>query len=110
MVMVDVTAETNGAPWNRIERALALLDHPRRYYVFFYLRDRIHPIEVDALASRVAEWERTQLDRHAERREVGTALASTHLPMLAEAGVIEYDPETGTVGWREEPTRGGRDR
>lgn len=108
--MVDVTAETNGMPWSRIERASALLDHPRRYYVFFYLRDRTHPIGVDALAARVAEWERTHLDRRIERREVGAALASTHLPMLAEAGVIEYDSEASIVGWREEPTRGGRDR
>lgn len=99
--MVDATPKADEEPWSGIERAAPLLSHVRRYYVFFYLRNRDDPIDIEALAARLADWERTRLDRRVERGEVGNTLAPTRLPMLAEADVIEYDADAGVAGWAE---------
>ena len=71
-----------------------LLSSHRRRYVIHYCKREDEPVTVSDLAEHVAARE---LDKpveeltSAERKRVYTSLQQTHLPTLAEAGMIEYD-------------------
>lgn len=70
-----------------------LLASARRRAVLRYLAGRPGDlVSVADLADRLASGEPT-----ASRREVATSLHHVHLPKLADAGVIRYDPERWRV-------------
>jgi hypothetical protein len=75
-----------------------LLSNHRRRYVIHFCKQQEGPVEVGELAEQVAAWENDktveEID-HAERKRVYTSLQQTHLPTLADAGMILY--ENGTV-------------
>ncbi|WP_435346340.1 DUF7344 domain-containing protein [Haloarchaeobius sp. HRN-SO-5] len=71
--------------------AFTTLSDPHRRYVLYYLTQHDTPVDLDALATRVAAWssdttpaavERTTVDR------VRTELYHAHLPKLEELGVV----------------------
>ena len=65
--------------------------------------DGASELSVELLADELADHGETQTDggtRADGRRTVEVALCHVHLPRLADAGVIDYDREAGTV----EPT------
>ncbi len=77
-----------------------LLSSPRRRYILYYLRQSEEAVELTTLAEQVAAWENeTDVDNitEQERKRVYVSLYQTHIPRLDEAGVIEYDKDSGMV-------------
>jgi len=79
-----------------------LANRRRRYAIHMIERDG-GPIELGAMAERIAAWENDQRLAEVtstERKRVYTALQQLHLPKMDEVGVVEFDKDRGTV----EPT------
>lgn len=77
-----------------------ILSNSRRRYVLYYLRQETEPIQLTTLAEHVAAWENeTDVESlgDQERKRVYVSLYQTHIPKLAEIGLVEYDKEAGTV-------------
>ncbi|WP_318571112.1 DUF7344 domain-containing protein [Salinigranum marinum] len=87
---------------NQLTRDLVfdLLSSPRRRYLIYYLRTEGRTVKLTELADEVAAWEYESpvedLDKQ-QRKRVYVSLYQTHVPKLAEAGLIEYDPDTGEI-------------
>lgn len=82
------------------DRVFDILSSPRRRYVLHYLRTEESPIELTALAEEVAAWENdTTVEKLSsqDRKRVYVSLYQTHIPKLSEAGLIEYDSDSGDV-------------
>jgi len=77
-----------------------ILSSPRRRYVLYYLRTTGKTVKLTDLAEQVAAWE-NETDPEAiteqQRKRVYVSLYQTHVPRLAEAGVIQYDKESGDI-------------
>ena len=76
-----------------------VLMNARRRYVLHFLGQQ-SPIRLGELAELVAAAERgTTVDQlgSKERKSVYTSLYQSHLPKLAETGVIKYDRNRGTI-------------
>jgi hypothetical protein len=80
-----------------------LSNHRRRYAVHVMKREDAERLEIGPMAEQIAAWENevelAEVD-YAERKRVYTALQQQHLPMMDDAGVVEFDKDRGTV----EPT------
>jgi hypothetical protein len=78
-----------------------ILSNPRRRYVLYHLRQEGEPVQLTTLAEHVAAWE-NETDvaslNDQQRKRVYVSLYQTHVPKLADAGIIEYDKEEGVVG------------
>lgn len=77
-----------------------LLSSPRRRYVLYHLKEAEEPVELTTLAEQVAAWENeTSVEEitEQERKRVYVSLYQTHIPRLAESGVVNYDKESGMV-------------
>ena len=75
----------------------------RRRYALYYLNERSGAAPLEAVARRVAAWEAgTTPDDVAEARirSVYESLERTHVPRLAAAGLVSYDPASDTVAAR----------
>jgi len=82
------------------DRVFDILSSPRRRYVLYFLRTEESPIQLTDLAEHVAAWENdTTVEELSsqQRKRVYVSLYQTHLPKLAEAGLVEYDDESGEV-------------
>ncbi|NHN59315.1 MULTISPECIES: helix-turn-helix transcriptional regulator [Halorussus] len=83
----------------RIDRVCRALAHPLRRELLCLLSGRDdHVAEFEELLDRMDD---PPADRSAERLEA--AAHHEHLPLLREAGLVEYDPRTGTVRYRDPP-------
>ena len=81
-----------------------ILSNSRRRYVLYYLRQESEPIQLVDLAEHVAAWENeTDVEslREQERKRVYVSLYQTHIPKLADTGLVKYDKEAGTVALTE---------
>ena len=77
-----------------------ILSSSRRRYVLYCLQEVDGPMEVTDLAEQIAAWENdTEISELSpqERKRVYVSLYQTHVPKLANAGVVEYDEDAGTV-------------
>lgn len=84
-----------------------ILSSPRRRYVLYFLRTTDEPVQLTDLAEQVAAWENdTEPENITEqqRKRVYVSLYQTHIPRLDEAGVIEYDKESGNIALSEDAT------
>lgn len=80
-----------------IDAVLGLLANPRRRILLLYFVNQLSDAaDVDDLCEFVHRWE-AESDGEVSRDEIRDALRDTHLPTLADAGVIEYDEETAIV-------------
>jgi len=82
------------------DRIFDILSSPRRRYVLYFLRTEQSPIQLTDLAEHVAAWENdtTVEDLSTQQRKrVYVSLYQTHLPKLSEAGLVEYDDDSGAV-------------
>lgn len=76
-----------------------LLGSQRRRWVLRYLKDE-GKTDLGDLAGQIAAWENeTSIERVAypQRKRTYTSLQQTHLPALAEAGVVEFEADRGVV-------------
>jgi DNA-binding transcriptional ArsR family regulator len=77
-----------------------ILSNSRRRYVLYYLRETGEPVELGELAEELAAWENDtpveELTKQ-ERKRVYVSLYQTHIQKLSEAGIVEYDQDTGMV-------------
>jgi hypothetical protein len=97
-----------------------LLISPRRRFILYYLHDLpVGETTLNDLSAEVGAWEYgkpvEELTRQ-ERKRIYVSLYQTHVPTLAEAGIIAYDSESGDIaltdhinefgpylGWEEPP-------
>lgn len=84
-----------------------LLSSPRRRYVLYYLRQEDEPVELTELAEYVAAWE-NETDPEditsQQRKRVYVSLYQTHIPKLDEAGIIDYDQDSGMITLTDQAT------
>jgi len=77
-----------------------ILSSPRRRYVLYYLRTVDEPVKLTDLAEQVAAWENESDPEEIteqERKRVYVSLYQTHIPRLDNAGIIEYNKESGDI-------------
>lgn len=74
-----------------LERICKILSHPTRRTLLRQLRN-VETTTVRAAAGSLAEAERIE-----EVERVETMLHHVHLPKMADAGILDYDPETGAI-------------
>ena len=85
-----------------------VLANRRRRFTVHALEGSDGPMELGELAEKIAAWENGIEEGHVsydERKRVYTALQQSHLPMMDENDVIEFDKNRGVV----EPTPALRD-
>ena len=85
--------------------AFDALKHSHRRYVLYHLSDRSEGASVGELAERIADWEAEaagEANGITDRERIAVALHHTHLPKLAEIGLIEHDRERDCITRREE--------
>jgi len=77
-----------------------VLSSPRRRYLLYYLRTVGGAAELNEIAQQVAAWENgievERIERQ-QRKRVYVSLYQSHVPRLAEVGIIEYDADAGVV-------------
>ena len=98
----DPTDEEESAPLSDDE-LFEVLSNRRRRYTVHALEDTESAAEIGDVAEQVAAWEYdVDVDEvsYDERKRVYTALQQSHLPMMDDAGVVDYDKNRGVV----EPT------
>jgi predicted transcriptional regulator len=77
-----------------------VLSNRRRRYAVHALKREHGPVELGDVAEQVAAWEYdvdVEQVSYDERKRVYTALQQSHLPMMDNAGVVEFDKNRGTV-------------
>ncbi|MCU4741759.1 hypothetical protein OB955_17660 [Halobacteria archaeon AArc-m2/3/4] len=82
-----------------LDVAFTLLSDSRRRYLLYRLDDS-DSMTTEELSLEIAAWERdvpVESVREDDRKRVETTLVHTHLPRLADHGILERDSETGTV-------------
>lgn len=87
--------------------AFDILSSPRRRYVLYYLRTLDEAVKLTDLAEQVAAWENdTQPEKitEQERKRVYVSLYQTHIPRLADAGIVDYDKESGLITLADDAT------
>lgn len=88
-----------------LEVIFSCLTNPKRRFVLYYLQDR-EIVTVDELAEQVAGWETETPPAEVEtehRERIAEELVHTHLPRLADALFIEYDPRSNTIRYTDPP-------
>lgn len=82
------------------DTVFSVLSNERRRQVLRRLRTEPSGSTIGELSSRIAAWENdVDVDAvtYKQRKRVYTSLHQTHLPTLADAGLVEYDRDRGTV-------------
>lgn len=105
-----LSAVLDGSDREAADRLFRALANPRRRSVLAILTDRDDAVSVGALAAALASRESDGSNGGADGdREVDAVridLVHVHLPALADAGIIAYDPRQGTVaGLSDSPDR-----
>ena len=83
--------------YNPIFRALAN-EHRRR--ILQYVVNADEPVTVEGVAIQLTEWEDELTilgNADVKNEEVEAALYHVHLPEMAEAGLLEYDPSSEEI-------------
>lgn len=83
----------------------SVLSNERRRQVLRHLHERPGGSDIRELSQQLAAWENDvspEAVTYKQRKRVYTSLHQTHLPALAEAGVVEYDRDRGTVNLTEQ--------
>lgn len=79
-----------------------LLTHPHRRYILYYLTRECERVEIETLATAIAEWDGGHTaDRRTAHTDVEIGLRHMHLPKLADAGTVTFDADTGCIELRE---------
>ena len=100
----EPTATSDGGH-SLTERIFGALANKRRRYVLYYLQDHNH-MDVETLAHQIAAWEEDLPIEDVPEdvyESVLTNLLHSHLPKLADYGLIEYDARSGTIRYTDVP-------
>jgi hypothetical protein len=85
-----------------------LLSERRRRYALYALTGIEDGLaDVETLADEVALWEARTSDAkltESLRQEIADGLRETHLPLLAEADIVEHDDRSDAVRYWQQPT------
>ena len=84
----------NSPTSRQLDQIFELLRHPHRRYALRHLRNESTPIGTELLAKHIAKRE---VDGIEHIRRVHTALYHTHLPKLADAGIVTFASQRGDV-------------
>lgn len=85
----------------RFDACLQLVADRRRRRVIQHLRREADgTTSIDELVDQLYRRSATDTDRRVDREQFTIQLYHAHLPTLAEHGVVEYDPDRGTVQYR----------
>lgn len=88
----------------RLSELFHVLSNSRRRYVLHYLANNSFVTDIRSLAIQVAKWEVGESDTTDERIEsVRTSLIHSHLPKLADYGIITFDTDSSLVELTEKP-------
>jgi DNA-binding transcriptional ArsR family regulator len=82
------------------DTVFSVLSNERRRQVLRHLYERPGGSDIRELSQQLAAWENDvalEAVTYKQRKRVYTSLHQTHLPALAEAGVVDYDRDRGTV-------------
>lgn len=84
---------------SELNQTFELLTHPYRRYVLYYLTKESEVVGIDTLATAIGKWDgdHTGTDRTNNTKEAKTALHHTHLPKLADAGIITFGPNKDSI-------------
>jgi len=77
-----------------------VLSNRRRRYAVHALKGMDSAAELGDVAEQVAAWEYgvdVEQVSYEERKRVYTALQQSHLPMMDDAGVVDFDKNRGTI-------------
>lgn len=91
--MLGITASGRSASLTT-DVVFRVLSNRRRRYTLHYLLQRGTAVKMRTLTEQIAAWEYeipTDAVTHDQRKRVYTALRQTHLPMMADSGVIDYN-------------------
>jgi DNA-binding transcriptional ArsR family regulator len=86
------------------DTVFSVLSNQRRRHVLRCLRDEPDGSNIRDLSRQIAAWENdvsVEEITYKQRKRVYTSLHQTHLPKLADSGVIDYDRDRGTVALTE---------
>ncbi|MBZ6496188.1 DUF7344 domain-containing protein [Natrinema longum] len=91
-----------GPHTSRLTETFDLLSHPYRRYVLYYLTRESEAVGIDTLAAVIANWDGdgTKTPPGSGRRDVETALRHTHLPKLADAGIVLFGTNADAIEFR----------
>ncbi|MCL9812844.1 DUF7344 domain-containing protein [Natranaeroarchaeum aerophilus] len=67
----------------------------RRRHALYYLTEQVGTISLHELSDALTVWEAVDGEHHHQR--IATGLYHRHLPKLADAGVLRYDPDADTI-------------
>lgn len=82
------------------ETVFDILSNQRRRHTLHYLLREDRPVELRELSTQISAWENGVTPEeisHQERKRVYTALRQTHLPKMADEGVLEYHKSRGVI-------------
>lgn len=91
---------TSVTPVLELDEVFAALGHPRRRYLVYTLANGESEVALPELAAKIAAWERdipTDAVSEEARRRVHTSLYHSHVPKLADLGVIEHVEAEGIL-------------
>lgn len=99
-MQLSVREDSGGDSGRQFEEQLFdVLSNERRRFAVYAMSGR-EEIDLGKLARTIAAWETEKPESQvssAERKRVYTALQQSHLPRLAEAGLIEYDDRASVI-------------
>ncbi|WP_436343679.1 DUF7344 domain-containing protein [Natronorubrum sp. FCH18a] len=82
-----------------LDTIYGMLSESRRRYVLYYFLDNDHA-NIENLTLQIAAWEHdvtVDAITKEQKQPVTTSLIHSHLPKLADHGLVEYDSRTGDV-------------
>jgi hypothetical protein len=82
------------------DTVFALLSNPRRRFIIAYLQAQDQPVETTELARQIASLENdvpVEAVTDKQEKRVHVSLYQTHVPKLADSGVLSYDTDRGEV-------------
>lgn len=83
----------------RRNEMFGLLTHSYRRYVLYYLTNESGTVDITSLSTAISNWgsDLEPIGRNEDRSDIELALHHTHLPKLADAGIILYDTTSRRV-------------
>lgn len=94
-----MTPQTSSIP---LDTLFETLSNPRRRYLLHHLLDHPNGVaEFDTVSGLIARWEQRTGRSNASSEDVAIDLHHTHLPRLADVGLVEYDRRSGALRYRD---------